>query len=223
MNKYYIYAHSKPCGEVFYVGKGSGKRLFITSNRSDFWKRIASKYEYEVSIIEECLDEDTAFDREIFWIAHYKSIGQCVANFTNGGDGVRVGSRWWGEKISKSLIGKKCASGKESKSYKDLVCDEDLRKMYCDQGMSSIDISKVTNLSYTTICSRISYLGIQIRSPGRAKRKIVCTTDGACFDSIADASKFYGLRRELVNKVLSGRYHTTGGMSFSYKEESHHE
>ena len=28
MNKYYVYAHRKPNGEIFYVGKGSGKRAW---------------------------------------------------------------------------------------------------------------------------------------------------------------------------------------------------
>lgn len=88
---YYIYFHiNKTTREVFYVGKGLGKRAFVKSHRSKYWKRIVAKYGYEIEIIEENLTEEHAFERESFWIA---KIGRkdlkkgTLINFTDGGDG----------------------------------------------------------------------------------------------------------------------------------------
>jgi len=221
MNKYYVYAHKKPDGEVFYVGKGTGRRLFFTGNRSAFWKRIVAKYDYTAFLLEEGLPENLAYEREIFWIKHYKDQGQCVANFTLGGDGIRVEKRWWNDKIGASLRGKKRQSGKGSKSFKDYVTENDLRKMYIDDGMPSTEIADITGLSYTTVCARLRQYGIPRRAKGRIRRTITCITDGASFTSISDAAKFYSLKRELINKVLAGKYKTTGGKSFIYSEEHH--
>lgn len=217
MDKYYVYAHAKPDGEVFYVGKGSGKRLFHTGNRSAFWKRITEKYDYTVFLLEEGLSESRAYKQEMFWIKHYKKIGQCVANFTLGGDGVRVEKRWWNEKISESLKGKQPAKGMNSKSFKNCVSKSNLIKMYIRDRMSSVEIAKSVGVSYTTICSRLVQYGLAVRDAGRSKRAVICNSDGKEFESISDAAMFYGLRRELISKVLSGKYKTTGGKSFSYR------
>lgn len=217
MDKYYVYAHAKPDGEVFYVGKGCGNRLFTTGNRSAFWKRIVAKYEYTAILLEECLTESAAYEREVFWIGHYKKIGQCVANFTLGGDGVRVERRWWNHKIGAALKGKKYGRGNASKAYKDYISKEDLERMYVTDQMSSVAISKLCGFSYATVCARLKEYGIPTRSPGKAKRTIVCVSDGNQFSSISDAARFYKLKRELIGKVLNGRYKTTGGLVFSYK------
>lgn len=216
MNKFYVYAHAKPDGEVFYVGKGSGKRLFTTGNRSSLWKRIVSKYGYTAIILEECLTEQDSYEREVYFISYYKSIGQCVANFTLGGDGVNVENRWWGNKISASLKGKKCASGIDSKSYKDFMPESTLRKLYLDDGLSTTKISHLCGVSYGTVWSRLKSLGIATRPKGRAKRKVFCVTDNLEFNSITDAARHYCLFRENIGKVLAGKYKHTGNKVFSY-------
>lgn len=91
-NKYYIYFHINPLkNEIFYVGKGKDNRAFIKTRRSRYWNNITKKYGYIVDIVEEDLDEDDAFEREIFYI---KKIGRRdlglgpLVNQTDGGDGV---------------------------------------------------------------------------------------------------------------------------------------
>lgn len=168
---YYVYAHATPDGEIFYVGKGSGRRMFFAGNRSVFWKRIVKKYGYTALLLEQGLSEAGAYEREVFWIAHYKSLGQCAANFTDGGDGVRVAKRWWSDKISAALMGIKRPSGKESATFKDVVSKEDLKRMYEVERLPSTTIAKMVGTSYTTICTRLKAYGIARRNPGIPRKE----------------------------------------------------
>jgi hypothetical protein len=53
--KYYVYVHRYASGpkegQVFYVGKGSGDRAFITKRRNPHWTRIFSKYGRTVDVV----------------------------------------------------------------------------------------------------------------------------------------------------------------------------
>ena len=91
MNNYYIYFHINPLkNEIFYVGKGKGKRAFQKTGRSNYWNKYVKKYGYIIDISEENLTEQEAFDREIFYINKIgrKDLGLgSLINLTNGGDG----------------------------------------------------------------------------------------------------------------------------------------
>jgi len=88
MNNYYVYTHRKAdTGEVFYVGKGKGKRAYKTYNRSRYWNNIVSKHGREVEIIVDNIDEELAFLIEIETIATLRSRGNVLCNMTNGGEG----------------------------------------------------------------------------------------------------------------------------------------
>lgn len=213
--KYYIYAHIRlDNNSVFYIGKGCGNRAYIKSNRSEFWKRIVNKHGYRIEFLETCLSQEEAYSREITFIASYKSTGGCEANFTIGGDGVRIEKRWWGDKISKSMKGKKKPTGVKNKSFKDLIDKETLFNLYVTKGLNTIEISELVGLSVPTIASRLELYGIEKRAAGRTKIKIQCINDGKVFDSINDAAKFYGLFRENIKKVIEGKYKHTGNKKF---------
>lgn len=90
-NKYYIYLHIKlDSGEPFYVGKGNGNRAYCKYRRSNLWKNIVNKHNYDIIFLEEELTNSKALEREIYWI---NRIGRRdldlgpLANLTNGGDG----------------------------------------------------------------------------------------------------------------------------------------
>ena len=214
MNHYFIYAHTLPDGKVFYVGKGSGQRHLKTSNRSVYWKRIVKKYGYRAIILENNLSEEQAYQREIYWIEYYKDNGQCFANFTNGGDGVRVTKRWWGDAISQSMRGKKGPRGMKSSSYKNVISVEELSKCYIELKMSSVAIGDKFKITPPTVLSRLQEYGIEIRKPGKARRCIRCINDGKVFPSISETARYYNLFRENISKVLSGKYKHTGGKRF---------
>lgn len=215
-SEYYVYGHKTPDGKVFYVGKGKGIRQYQTGNRNVYWKRIAVKYGYKSMIIENNLTEQEAYEKEIIWIKHYKETGQCDANFTEGGDGVRVEKRWWNKKISAALMGKSAPLGRDNKSFKDVLQKSELYDLYVIQKLPTTEIASRYGVSYGLVIARLREFGITVRPPGRGKVPICCVSDGKIFKSINDAANYYNLFRENIRKVLNGRYKTTGGKSFAY-------
>ena len=60
---FYVYVHKKKTnGEVFYVGKGSGKRAWSAFGRNSMWKRTADKYGWLVEIVQDKLQDWYAFE-----------------------------------------------------------------------------------------------------------------------------------------------------------------
>lgn len=90
----YLYRHIRlDKNEPFYIGIGTSKyynRAYRNKNRSNLWKRIANKSEYEVEILLDNLTWDEACKKEKEFIALYgrKDLKTgCLANMTDGGDG----------------------------------------------------------------------------------------------------------------------------------------
>jgi len=219
MKKYYIYAHlRKDTNNIFYIGKGSGNRAYFENNRSLFWKRIVNKYGYNVKILKSNLTEEEAYNLETNFISSEKNNGNCEANFTLGGDGVRVEKRWWNEKISNSLKGIKRKTGKANKNFKDVISKEKLVELYPVKKQSTTQIAKMVGISIPTVCQRLKEYDIQIRPAGQHKKGIKCINDNNIFDSIAEASRFYGIFRENIRKVLQGKYQQTNNLKFKYHE-----
>jgi len=85
---YYVYQHSKADNnQVFYIGKGKGKRFKENRKRNDFWHRVVNKHGYIPKIIVNNLDEELAFLCEVEVIDLYKRLGFQLVNATNGGEG----------------------------------------------------------------------------------------------------------------------------------------
>lgn len=91
---FYVYEHRKATtGEVFYIGKGCGRRAWRhgPSKRSEWWNSTARKHGVIVRIVIDGLQEWAAAEIESELIAlHGRNdigYGQLV-NFTDGGDGV---------------------------------------------------------------------------------------------------------------------------------------
>jgi DNA repair ATPase RecN len=84
----YIYGHyKKDTGELFYVGKGSGKRAWSKS-RNKHWHNVVNKHGYVVKILEDGLTDEQAFSRERELIAE---VGlNNLTNMLDGGQGLTV-------------------------------------------------------------------------------------------------------------------------------------
>jgi hypothetical protein len=91
---FYVYTHAKPDGVIFYVGKGVGNRAKDFSQRSDYHKRVASKYGQQNIIIKAyaTFDERHAYAVERQLILAMRKAGHRLINMDDGGVG-RLGVR----------------------------------------------------------------------------------------------------------------------------------
>lgn len=102
---FYVYFHRRnDTGEVFYIGKGCGKRAWKKSTRSEWWKRIEAKHGRTVEIFAEGLSENDAFLLESEQIRAH-GIGN-LCNLREGGLGGVSPSDETRKKMSESHKGR---------------------------------------------------------------------------------------------------------------------
>jgi len=95
---FYVYTYLREDGSPYYVGKGSGDRAYKKWNKKDI---KPPKDQTRIIIVEDNLDEQSAFDLEIKLIAQYgrKDLGTGILhNKTNGGEGSsghKIGGWQW--------------------------------------------------------------------------------------------------------------------------------
>ena len=109
--KFYVYVYKiKPTNEVFYVGKGSGRRYKRIDKRSNSFKEMCDSHEYYVQIVQSHMTENEAFELEKLLISYYRKFtGAPLVNITDGGEGAS-GHRWSEEekkRISERQVGEK--------------------------------------------------------------------------------------------------------------------
>lgn len=87
---FYVYIHRKATtGEIFYVGKGTGRRAWTAKNRNVYWHRVVKKHGLVVEIVLDGLQEWAALELEIDYIALHgrKNTGYgSLINLTDGGE-----------------------------------------------------------------------------------------------------------------------------------------
>jgi hypothetical protein len=91
----YLYKHTRlDNDQVFYIGIGKDdtlkKRAYNKRRRSSLWKKIVSKINYRVDIIEENITWEEACKKEISLIRLYGKIvdgSGSLVNITSGGEG----------------------------------------------------------------------------------------------------------------------------------------
>ena len=95
--QHYTYAHYRPDGSVFYIGKGCGDRAYRTGHRNPHWHRTIAKHgPHTVEILARWATHEEALAHEVFLIACFRDMGERLTNLTDGGEGV-VGHKWTAE------------------------------------------------------------------------------------------------------------------------------
>lgn len=89
----YVYKHiRKDTNQVFYIGIGKTKRRATDrNNRNDRWTKVVNKAGFDVEIVSDGLDWDSACELEKKLIKEYgrADLGEgCLVNMTDGGDGI---------------------------------------------------------------------------------------------------------------------------------------
>jgi len=85
---FYTYAHTKPDGAIFYIGKGKGARHADKHHRNRYWKFVVQKHGgFQSEILANWDTEAEAFDHEKLLISCFRDMGYKLANFTDGGEG----------------------------------------------------------------------------------------------------------------------------------------
>ena len=89
---YYVYLHRKASdNEVFYVGKGKGRRAWNTWGRNSHWNHIVAKHGFFVELVEVDIQEWYAFELETELIDYYGREDNgygILVNKVAGGSGV---------------------------------------------------------------------------------------------------------------------------------------
>jgi len=80
MKKYYVYAHCfSDTKEIFYIGKGTGRRLLTKStSRSQHWHNILGTRSYFAIKVRDNLTEDQAIDFENELLKEFKPLANIV-------------------------------------------------------------------------------------------------------------------------------------------------
>lgn len=110
-DRFYVYQHRRcDSGEIFYVGKGQGRRAWNASkhHRSVHWQRVVAKCGLVVEIVAEGLPEDLALLAEVERIDQLRRLGAPLCNQTDGGDGTSgwVKSASWRASVGAKHRGK---------------------------------------------------------------------------------------------------------------------
>lgn len=85
---FYVYEwYNKDTGEIFYVGKGCGKRYLQTTKRNKYFTEYIKIHDCAVRIVKQFDDENDAFEYEHDRICELKKSHQCKCNLDNGGNG----------------------------------------------------------------------------------------------------------------------------------------
>ena len=85
--KFYTYYHTRnDTGEIFYVGKGTGRRAFA-KYRNAYWQNIVAKHGRTAHIIAYWRTEQYSFEHEKELIQELRATGFNLTNMTDGGEG----------------------------------------------------------------------------------------------------------------------------------------
>jgi hypothetical protein len=85
---FYTYAHYKPEGGLFYIGKGKRRRAYAMDGRNSHWQNIVNKYgRPHVELLAKWDTETDALNHEKLLISCFRDMGFVLANKADGGTG----------------------------------------------------------------------------------------------------------------------------------------
>lgn len=211
--KFYVYVHRYATGpkegQVFYVGKGDGRRAFVKGGRNIKWSRIVKKYGYSVDICQSEMDEYDAFTLEMWLIAKYRNFGHDLANMTDGGEGASGCAR---SEYTRKKIGDKNRGNKHTNETKDAIRSAMLGRKYSDNTLEKMAAAK----------RGVRKTRSHIEKVIKAKSKPVINDAGEIFDSIKAAAEYIKetvnpkAQSSMITKCCKGKKKSAYGYTWTY-------
>lgn len=232
MEKFYIYSYEiDETGEIFYIGKGCGKRAF-KGTRNKFCEDMKNTHSYTIKILEDNLTEQEAFDREIAMIAdiktnfpHYR-----LTNQSEGGEGPS-GFKHTAESIfkisksSKTLWEDECFREKQLWHRQNGVYQSDeFKKTMSDVTKGELNGNfgnKWTDEMKAALSEKRKSNG---KSAGRNNSravKVVCIENKTIYGTINEINDCLDISRHLVKKSISTKSNSNGYTFELYDEDIH--
>ena len=202
MKTHYTYAHSKPDGTIFYIGKGIGRRAY-SKNRNDYWKRIVAKYGYEVQILAYWDTEKEALNHEVLLIACMKDMGIELCNLTEGGEGATGYQH--SEEHKASLKGNSYGASTWGMTFKG--------KKHSEESKAKMSYVRIGNKNKAgTTLSEESKAKISASNLGKPKfKKRVLTPEQVLeirprigYRNIAQLAREYGVGESTIRRIRDG-------------------
>ena len=212
-------------GEIFYVGKGTGKRYQV-KKRNQIFNSYLSNYNCDVRIIRYFDDEEESFRYEERRIEELKKIGLAKANLNYGGNG-GVASIWTKEMRARMSINNPMKAEEQKirmslfNPMKDPKVAEKVGKkhakivIYQDKEWYVKDLVPILNASVSSIQQyakkgytpkgELCYYKINGKSkePFVNKSKKPIQVDDIIFGSVIEAANYLGIKPTTLSTYLS--------------------
>jgi hypothetical protein len=188
----YIYANIRSdTGEIFYVGKGSGRRMLRKLRRSDEWLAAAANG-FTYVFLEENLTHEDAVMKEDVYIQAYRSAGHPLVNKVRGGGGAKSPTipEELKEKLRVMYTGKKLS--------------EDQKKAISDR-MKGKTLSQEHKAKLSAALKGFKRPRSSVEASVAKRRKPVKADTGEVFPSLQDAAAWCKLKNtSTISKCLKG-------------------
>jgi len=179
-----VYLHSKPDGEIFYVGISKDiYRPYSFRNRNKYWHNVVNKYGYIVNILFKDIEYSEAIEIEKYLIFYYgrKCLNTgTLVNITDGGEGVVGMKRTEETKLKMSLTRKGEIWSEQRRINHNLACK-------------------------TRVLSAQTRLNMSKNNAKTKSKKVINTETNIIYSSLVDACKDLGLKYTTTRAKLSGQ------------------
>jgi hypothetical protein len=225
----YVYRHIRlDKNEPFYIGIGSdmtNKRANERARRSELWKKIVAKSEYEIEILMDGITFDEAKLKEIEFIKLYGRIdlgNGTLANLTDGGDGLinRIFTPEHRRKLSLSQIGKKLSEEQKDKLRKyriGIPNSPEARAKISKANKGRKNSEALMELLINRKGKKNPAFGITGAKCKNFKGFIQVFKNGVYlgkYEGIRHCAESFGVEATKVSAVINGRRNHTGGYIF---------
>ena len=232
--EYYVYIwYIVDTNEVFYVGKGKGRRYKQASNRNKFFTNMYKSHNCDVKKIYENLTESEAFQKERETVKWYKeNTNFRLTNQTEGGEGSSGWnppqeyrdkqskihrSQWQDEEFREKML---AIRTDENGPYKSQEFREKIAQLV--QGESNPNYGNYWTDEMRQHLSEVRKAnGLSANENNPKATKVICVETGEVFNCIKFAMQKYNIRWEgSMTVALKHPVRTAGGQHWVlYSEE----